>query len=147
MICIELAKHITTTQRPVLSADSLQSSTMKRPSQRRDLLALLSILLLDNFLLYAHASTDFDCRLSVNDVNFDLTTLAGEQIVNRTRSTPPTTMIDSLRFDLCADLKTIDGLAEHDQVRLRASREPDVCWIVQCTDDYISSARPVHAHV
>jgi hypothetical protein len=88
---------------------------MKRPSQRRDLFALLSILLLDNFLLYAHASTDFDCRLSVNDVNFDLTTLAGEQIVNRTRSTPPTTMIDSLRFDLCADLKTIDGLAEHDQ--------------------------------
>jgi hypothetical protein len=87
---------------------------MIRRAQRRELLALLSILLFDNFLLYAHA---FDCHLSVNDASFDLTSLAGEHVINRTRSTPPTTMIDSLRFDLCAELKTIEGLAEHDQVR------------------------------
>jgi hypothetical protein len=86
-------------------------------SQRRELLALLSILLFDNFLLYAHALAEFNCHINVNDANFDLTSLAGEHVINRTRSTPPTTMVDSLRFDLCADLKTIEGLAEHDQVR------------------------------
>ena len=90
---------------------------MIRRAQRRELLALLSILLFDNFLLYTHALVDFDCHISVNDAKFDLTSLTGEHVINRTLSTPPTTMIDSLRFDLCADLKPIEGLAEHDQVR------------------------------
>jgi hypothetical protein len=107
---------------------------MTRRFQRRELLALLSILLFDSFLLYAHALSDFDCHISVNDAKFDLTSLAGEHVINRTRSTPPTTMLDSLRFDLCADLKTIEGLDEHDQVRLPNTREPDVCWFLQCTD-------------
>lgn len=100
---------------------------MTRRSQRRELLALLSVLLFDSFLLYAHALSDFDCHISVNDAKFDLTSLAGEHVINRTRSTPPTTMVDSLRFDLCSDLKTLEGLDEHDQVRLSDTREPDVC--------------------
>ncbi|KAF9528460.1 autophagy-related protein 27 [Crepidotus variabilis] len=58
---------------------------------------------------------DFDCHVTVNDLKFDLTSMGGEHILNRTRSTPPTTMIDSLRFDLCADLKRMDYLSEHDQ--------------------------------
>lgn len=91
---------------------------MIRRSQRRELLALLSILLFDNFLLQVHALADFDCHITVNEASFDLTSLAGEHVINRTRSTPPTTMIDSLRFDLCADLNMIEGLAEYDQVRL-----------------------------
>ncbi|KAF8161113.1 autophagy-related protein 27 [Crassisporium funariophilum] len=64
----------------------------------------------------AQADTSFDCHVTVdNTTKFDLTSLAGEHIVNRTRETPPSTMIDSLRFDLCADLKALDGLSEHDQ--------------------------------
>lgn len=99
--------------------------------QRRELLALFSVLFFDSFLLYAHASADFDCHINVGDVSFDLTSLAGERVINHTRSTPPTTMIDSLRFDLCADLKLLEGLAEHDQVRPTTSREPDVCWTLR----------------
>lgn len=121
---------------------------MIRRSQRRELLALLSILLFDSFLLYAHALSDFDCHISVNDAKFDLTSLAGEHVINRTRSTPPTTMVDSLRFDLCADLKTLESLDEHDQVRLPNTREPDVCRILQCTDVnvFLPSVHPAQGH-
>ncbi|KAF8893772.1 autophagy-related protein 27 [Infundibulicybe gibba] len=57
----------------------------------------------------------FDCKPSVNNLNFDLTTLSGEHSVSRTRETQPSTMIDMLRFDLCAELKPQDGVAERDQ--------------------------------
>lgn len=94
-------------------------------SPSRELVALLSILLFSNSPFFIYSQSDFDCHITINDTKFDLTSLTGEHIVNRTRSTPPTTMIDSLRFDLCADLKRIDGLAEHDQVRpTRRIREP-----------------------
>ena len=59
----------------------------------------------------------FDCRVRTNDLTYDLTPLQGEHIVSRTRETPPSDWIDSVRFDLCADLKPQDGIAASDQVR------------------------------
>jgi len=90
-------------------------------SPQRELFALLYVLLLDASPLLVYSQTDFDCHLTVNDANFDLTSLAGEHVINNTRSTPPTTTVDSLRFNLCADLKPIDGLPERDQVRRSVS--------------------------
>ncbi|KAK2463259.1 hypothetical protein APHAL10511_004914 [Amanita phalloides] len=57
----------------------------------------------------------FDCHVLVDEHKFDLTPLAGQQIINRTRQTPPSEMIDSLRFNLCGDLEALESLPEHDQ--------------------------------
>jgi len=59
----------------------------------------------------------FDCRVRTNDLTYDLTPLQGEHTVSRTRDTPPSSWVDSVRFDLCADLKPQDGVAVGDQVR------------------------------
>ena len=59
----------------------------------------------------------FDCRVRVNDLTYDLTPLQGEHSASRTRETPPSSWVDSVRFDLCADLKLQDGIAASDQVR------------------------------
>ena len=59
----------------------------------------------------------FNCRVRTNDLTYDLTPLQGEHTVSRTRETPPSSWVDSVRFDLCADLKLQDGVAAGDQVR------------------------------
>ena len=59
----------------------------------------------------------FNCRVRTNDLTYDLTPLQGEHTVSRTRDTPPSSWVDSVRFDLCADLKLQDGVAAGDQVR------------------------------
>lgn len=58
----------------------------------------------------------FDCHIKTGDLNYNLTPLAGEHSISRERSTPPSTMVDIVRFDLCADLKPQEGAAEKDQV-------------------------------
>jgi hypothetical protein len=73
------------------------------------------------FLHLVHAqddSSNFDCHLTVGSLKYDLTALAGEHTISRTRETPPSTMVDSLRFDLCGDLKPLEGVKEGDQVRI-----------------------------
>ena len=62
-------------------------------------------------------TSPFNCRVRTNDLTYDLTPLQGEHTVSRTRETPPTNWVDSVRFDLCADLKLQDGVAAGDQVR------------------------------
>jgi len=57
----------------------------------------------------------FNCRVRTNDLAYDLTPLQGEHTVSRTRETPPSSWVDSVRFDLCADLKLQDGVAAGDQ--------------------------------
>ncbi|KAF9653253.1 hypothetical protein BDM02DRAFT_3107819 [Thelephora ganbajun] len=57
----------------------------------------------------------FDCHIRTNDLTYDLTPLQGEHTVSRTRETPPSNWVDSVRFDLCADLKLQDGVAASDQ--------------------------------
>ncbi|EJD03336.1 uncharacterized protein FOMMEDRAFT_28851 [Fomitiporia mediterranea MF3/22] len=64
----------------------------------------------------AHAQDPFDCHVALDDThNFDLTTVAGEHVVTRSRDTPPSRMSDEVRFDLCADLSRRDGVADGDQ--------------------------------
>jgi Autophagy-related protein 27 len=69
-------------------------------------------------LLSSLVSAQFNCYVNVNSLDFNLTKLAGEHAATRTRTTPPSTMADTLRFDLCADLKPQEGVAEADQVCL-----------------------------
>jgi hypothetical protein len=78
--------------------------------------ALVCLYVLWNGVIFVTADTPFDCHLSLNNTKFDLTSLAGVHVVNKTRETAPTTMIDSLRFDLCAELPTQSDLPESDQV-------------------------------
>lgn len=79
--------------------------------------ALICLYVLGNGVIFVTADTPFDCYISLNHTKFDLTSLAGVHVVNKTRETAPTTMIDSLRFDLCAELPTQSDLPESDQVR------------------------------
>jgi hypothetical protein len=58
----------------------------------------------------------FNCHIKTEVLAFNLTPLAGEHSVSRERPTPPSTMIDIVRFDLCADLKPQSGPTDSDQV-------------------------------
>ncbi|KAF8873137.1 autophagy-related protein 27 [Mucidula mucida] len=57
----------------------------------------------------------FDCLITTESLKFDLTSLGGEHTVSRTRSTPPSTMEDSVRFDLCSELSSKGGVSQQDQ--------------------------------
>ncbi|KAH9935643.1 autophagy-related protein 27 [Fomitopsis serialis] len=68
--------------------------------------------------LTRHASAQddgFDCRFSYGDLQYDLTPLAGEHRIMRERKSPPTTMRDVVKFNLCADLDIEDGTDARDQ--------------------------------
>lgn len=77
----------------------------------------LTLLLFSSRTLADEQAAGFDCHVTVSGAAFDLTKLAGEHTLNETRDSPPTKMIDSLRFNLCADLKPLEGVADDDQVR------------------------------
>lgn len=68
------------------------------------------------FCLPGVFSQAFDCKVSVGGKDYDLAELYGEHSVSRTRVTPPSTIVDTIRFDLCEDLKQLDGVSESDQV-------------------------------
>lgn len=78
-------------------------------------LAFIFVLVSNQFCANADL-THNHCHVTVNDDKFDLSSLAGEQVVSRTHETPPTIMVDSLRFNVCADLKYQTELPEQDQV-------------------------------
>jgi hypothetical protein len=81
------------------------------------LLYLLSLLHLPAALAARRDDRNaFDCHATVGLLTYDLTALAGEHTLNRTRETPPTSMEDAVRFDLCAELPVQEGVAEVDQV-------------------------------
>ena len=82
---------------------------------------LLSLLFLSVSSVSADDENLFDCRITVDGARFDLTSLTGEHTLNQTHDLPPTSMIDSLRFNLCGDLKRLDGVPEADQVRCFAN--------------------------
>jgi hypothetical protein len=79
--------------------------------------ALLSLLLLTVPVALADEDSPFDCQATVEGVKFDLRSLAGEHTANQTRILPPSSTVDLLRFDLCADLKKAENVDERDQVR------------------------------
>ncbi len=81
-------------------------------------LLVLSLLTYDSQLTLAYAQSGFDCRISLDGGKrkYDLTSLAGEHTLARTRDTPPSQVVDELRFDLCKDLDMKQGVEDGDQV-------------------------------
>ncbi|KAG6811536.1 hypothetical protein H0H92_006969 [Tricholoma furcatifolium] len=78
-------------------------------------LGIISLLLFLTPHSYAADDSLFDCRVTVDGVKFDLTSVAGEHTASQKRATPPTSTVDLLRFDLCAELKRQDDVDEADQ--------------------------------
>ncbi|PFH54097.1 hypothetical protein AMATHDRAFT_53914 [Amanita thiersii Skay4041] len=80
----------------------------------------LLLIVLPSLFLYPHIAlaenSPFNCHAITVDANkFDLSPLVGEHAVNRTRKMPPTEMVEALRFDLCEELKPLEGVSEGDQ--------------------------------
>jgi len=59
----------------------------------------------------------FDCEepLVIGNFSYDLRTLNTEKVVSRERDSPPSKFRDTVRFNVCADLKEQDGVAKEDQ--------------------------------
>ncbi|KAF5355116.1 hypothetical protein D9756_005315 [Leucocoprinus leucothites] len=80
------------------------------------LLAPLICLLSLPSRILADEQKPFDCHVTVaSGAEFDLTKLVGLQTLERTRDSPPTTNIDTLRFNLCHDLEPVEGVDDQDQ--------------------------------
>lgn len=75
---------------------------------------MLSLLLLLSTTVFVMAA-DFDCHVATGGMNWDLTPLKSTQTLTRTRESPPTTMVDELRFKLCKDLKSMKGVPDDEQ--------------------------------
>lgn len=75
--------------------------------------SLYSLLLLSSVAVNAQNE---ECHVSVDSWKYDLSSLAGEQSVERTRDTPPSTIRETVRFNLCDELQPLDGVASEDQV-------------------------------
>ncbi len=81
-------------------------------------LLVLGMLTYSSQLMQVHAQSGFDCRISLDGGKrkYDLTSLAGEHTLAQTRDTPPSQVVDELRFDLCKDLDKKQGVEDGDQV-------------------------------
>ncbi|KAJ1304856.1 hypothetical protein OPQ81_005990 [Rhizoctonia solani] len=67
-------------------------------------------------LTYALAEDPpFNCDFQFGGVHYDMHLMNGEWVVKQDRSTPPTIMHDELRFNVCGDLKKLDGVKDGDQ--------------------------------
>jgi len=66
-------------------------------------------------MLVSAFDSSFDCRLTVGSLTYDLTTLPSEFTASQTRDTPPSTMVDTVRANLCDDLKVQDDIEVGDQ--------------------------------
>jgi len=51
----------------------------------------------------------------VEKLEYDLSSLAGDQTVNSERSKPPSTMVDTVRFNLCGNIDKLDKVSQQDQ--------------------------------
>ncbi|KLO19446.1 hypothetical protein SCHPADRAFT_898736 [Schizopora paradoxa] len=80
-------------------------------------LLVLSLLAGEGQLTQVYAQSEFDCRISLDGGKrkYDLTSLAGEHTLSRTRDTPPSVIVDELRFNLCGDLEMKQGVEDQDQ--------------------------------
>ena len=62
------------------------------------------------------AQDTFDCKVTLGENKWDLTSLSGEQTLSRERDTPPTKFRDTVTFNLCEDLTRKEDVSEQDQV-------------------------------
>ena len=89
-------------------------AALRHPVTRIVLLTLVSA------LAAAAAQDDdkpFDCHITLDKINYDLTSLAGEHTISRSRSLPPSTIEDKVTFNLCEDLTRKSDVPEDEQVR------------------------------
>ncbi|KAI0705117.1 autophagy-related protein 27 [Cerioporus squamosus] len=86
-------------------------AALRHPVSRIVLLTLVSAL--------AAAAPDddkpFDCRVTLGNVNYDLTSLAGEHTVSRSLQLPPSTIEDKVTFNLCEELKQKSDVPDDEQ--------------------------------
>ncbi|KAA1473939.1 hypothetical protein DENSPDRAFT_803280 [Dentipellis sp. KUC8613] len=61
------------------------------------------------------ASAQDDCRIEVSRMKYDLSSISGDHTVSRTRDTPPSSMQDTIRFNICGELNILDDVDERDQ--------------------------------
>jgi autophagy-related protein 27 len=83
----------------------------------RSILRLTTLLFLSLSLDVNASVLDCSKAVELSGRSYDLSSLAGEYSETITRSTPPSTVYDVLRFDLCGDLKRDEKAADEDQVR------------------------------
>jgi hypothetical protein len=69
-------------------------------------------------LAAANAQLDSNCHTAIGNKKYDFSALSGEHTVSRTRETPPTNMMDTLRFDVCNALSPLEGVDASEQVRI-----------------------------
>lgn len=79
------------------------------------------------------AAEDIECS---NDATlfgkkYDLSSINIAMTVERTRSTPPSQMVDSLLFNICTDLKPSD-LPANDQVGRRVPQRGNSALLISC---------------
>ena len=73
--------------------------------------------LLAHLLAAASAQLDSDCHTAIGGKKYDFSALSGDHTVSRTRSSPPTNMEDTLRFNICKELSPLEGVDSSEQVR------------------------------
>ncbi|KAH7339886.1 autophagy-related protein 27 [Rhizoctonia solani] len=56
-----------------------------------------------------------NCEFNFGGVHYDLKLMNGEWTIGQDRPTPPTTMHDELRFNVCDNLKKLEGVSDGDQ--------------------------------
>ncbi|TRM69964.1 autophagy-related protein 27 [Schizophyllum amplum] len=88
-------------------------------ARRRITLKLSQLLAFAAVLLLAPCAladdNAFECHFTLEGTQYDLTLLGGEHSIARTRDLPPSTMVDTLRFDVCAELPRQEGVDDRDQ--------------------------------
>ncbi|KAI0744243.1 autophagy-related protein 27 [Daedaleopsis nitida] len=89
--------------------------------------AILLLTLVSTSALAAAQDDDqkpFDCRITLGDSKYDLTGLAGEHTLERELRQPPSTVLDTLTFNLCEDIKHRGTVPDDDQVRVCCIKPP-----------------------
>ncbi|KAJ4497106.1 autophagy-related protein 27 [Lentinula lateritia] len=73
------------------------------------------LLLLSCYTPIILAADGFNCVFNIDTTKFDLSSLNNEHKITRSRSTPPSTMVDSLTFNVCDHLTIQGEVAEMDR--------------------------------
>jgi len=63
----------------------------------------------------ANSQLDAECLLSFKNNKYDLSKVKGDHMVSRSRSSPPTNMTDTLRFNICNELSPLEGVETDNQ--------------------------------
>lgn len=89
-------------------------------------------------LLFAAASAQLDsnCHTTIRDKTYDFSALSGDHTVSRSRSSPPTNMIDTLRFNVCKELSPLEDVDASEQVRILNILVPSF-WTIRVVFEWV----------